>query len=75
MKQYMEDAFTDRVFSGNPAAVCVLEAWPDEQLMKNIALENNLSLFFSQFLNCRCKDMENAFEKIVLKCPGNGRIA
>lgn len=43
MKQYMVDAFTDRAFSGNPAAVCVLEAWPDEQLMKNIALENNLS--------------------------------
>ena len=25
MKQYMVDAFTDKVFSGNPAAVCVLE--------------------------------------------------
>ena len=43
MKQYMVDAFTDKVFSGNPAAVCVLDSWPDDQLMKNIALENNLS--------------------------------
>ena len=43
MKQYLIDAFTDKVFSGNPAAVCVLETWPDDQLMKNIALENNLS--------------------------------
>ena len=43
MKQYMVDAFTDRVFSGNPAAVCVLERWPEESLMKSIALENNLS--------------------------------
>ena len=43
IKQYMVDAFTDKVFSGNPAAVCVLNEWPDEQLMKNIALENNLS--------------------------------
>ena len=43
MKQYLVDAFTDKVFSGNPAAVCVLDAWPDDQLMKNIALENNLS--------------------------------
>lgn len=43
IKQYMVDAFTDKVFSGNPAAVCVLDKWPDEQLMKNIALENNLS--------------------------------
>ena len=39
----MVDAFTDRVFSGNPAAVCVLQDWPDDRLMKNIALENNLS--------------------------------
>ena len=43
MKQYLVDAFTDQVFSGNPAAVCVLEEWPDENLMKNIAKENNLS--------------------------------
>ena len=43
MKQYMVDAFTDKMFSGNPAAVCVLDAWPDDQMMKNIALENNLS--------------------------------
>jgi len=43
MKQYVVDAFTDRVFSGNPAAICQLDHWlPDEMLMK-IALENNLS--------------------------------
>ncbi len=37
------DAFTDRVFSGNPAAVCVLERWlPDETLLA-IAQENNLA--------------------------------
>lgn len=43
MKQYIVDAFTDKVFRGNPAAVCVLDKWPDEQLMMNIAAENNLS--------------------------------
>ena len=43
MRQYMVDAFTDKVFSGNPAAVCVLDRWPDDSLMKSIALENNLS--------------------------------
>jgi PhzF family phenazine biosynthesis protein len=37
------DAFADRVFSGNPAAVCLLETWlPDEKLLA-IAAENNLS--------------------------------
>lgn len=43
MKQYIVDAFTNKVFSGNPAAVCVLEHFPNEALMKNIAAENNLS--------------------------------
>jgi len=43
MNQYIVDAFTDKVFSGNPAAVCVLERFPDETLMQNIAAENNLS--------------------------------
>jgi len=40
---YQIDAFTDRLFRGNPAAVCVLERWlPDEQLTA-IAGENNVS--------------------------------
>ena len=43
MKQYIVDAFTDRPFSGNPAAVCVMEHWPDEVSMKKLARENNLS--------------------------------
>ena len=43
MKQYIVDAFTDKVFSGNPAAVCVMEKWPDDAVMQNIAIENNLS--------------------------------
>ncbi len=30
LKQYVVDAFTDKVFSGNPAAVCVLEQWLPE---------------------------------------------
>lgn len=33
MKQYIVDAFTDKVFSGNPAAVCVMEHWLDEDTM------------------------------------------
>lgn len=37
------DAFTERPFAGNPAAVCVLEGPADEQWMKNLAREMNLS--------------------------------
>ena len=40
---YQVDAFTDKVFGGNPAAVCPLESWLDKSLMQNIAAENNLS--------------------------------
>ena len=40
---YQVDAFTDRVFAGNPAAVVPLESWlPDAQLQA-IAAENNLA--------------------------------
>lgn len=43
MKQYVIDAFTDKIFSGNPAAICILDTWIDESLMLKIAKENNLS--------------------------------
>ena len=40
---YQIDAFTGRVFAGNPAAVCPLDAWPDDSVLQAIAAENNLS--------------------------------
>ena len=40
---YQVDAFTDRVFSGNPAAVYPLETWPEDAWMQAVAAENNLS--------------------------------
>lgn len=42
-KMYQVDAFSDSVFGGNPAAVCVLETQLDDDLMQNIAAENNLA--------------------------------
>lgn len=43
MKQFTVDAFTDKIFCGNPAAVCVLENFLPADLMLKIAQENNLS--------------------------------
>jgi PhzF family phenazine biosynthesis protein len=43
LKIYQVDAFTNKVFGGNPAAVCPLDNWLEEEVMQNIALENNLS--------------------------------
>lgn len=40
---YQIDAFAEMIFSGNPAAVCQLENWPDDKLLQAIAAENNLS--------------------------------
>jgi PhzF family phenazine biosynthesis protein len=42
-KLYQIDAFTDKVFAGNPAAVCPLEQWLSDDLMQKIAMENNLA--------------------------------
>ncbi len=43
IKLYQIDAFTDKVFGGNPAAVCVLDAWLDDATMQHIGAENNLA--------------------------------
>lgn len=37
------DAFAEKVFEGNPAAICPLESWLDDSTMQSIATENNLS--------------------------------
>jgi len=43
MKLYQVDAFTDKLFKGNPAGVCILEDSLSEEVMQNIAMEMNLS--------------------------------
>lgn len=50
MTLYQIDAFTDKLFGGNPAAVIPLDSWIPDQLMQSIAAENNLAetAFFVQ---------------------------
>ena len=43
IKLYQVDAFSDQLFSGNPAAVCPLEKWLPDEIMQAIAMENNLA--------------------------------
>lgn len=40
---YQVDAFSARLFAGNPAAICPLERWLPDEVMQSIAAENNLS--------------------------------
>lgn len=58
MKQYIADAFTDRLFGGNPAAVLPCREMPPAELMQAIAIENNYS--------------ETAF--VVKTAPGQYRL-
>ena len=43
MKIFQVDAFSTRLYGGNPAAVVPLKEWLDDETMQNIAAENNLS--------------------------------
>ncbi len=40
---FIVDAFTNRPFAGNPAAVVQLEAWPEDSWLQNVAMEMNLA--------------------------------
>jgi len=42
-KIFQVDAFTDRLFGGNPAAVVPLESWLDDKILQAVAMENNLA--------------------------------
>ena len=43
LKMYQVDAFTNKLFLGNPAAVVILESHLKDHIMQSIASENNLS--------------------------------
>jgi len=43
MKYYVVDVFTDKVFGGNPAGVCLLDEWLPDEVLQSIGMENNLS--------------------------------
>lgn len=43
IQMFQVDAFTNRLFAGNPAAVCLLHEWLEDSALQAIAAENNLS--------------------------------
>jgi PhzF family phenazine biosynthesis protein len=43
LRYFVVDAFTNRPFTGNPAAVVPLSRWNDDQWLQNVAMEMNLS--------------------------------
>ncbi|MEP7253181.1 MAG: PhzF family phenazine biosynthesis protein [Ginsengibacter sp.] len=79
MTLYQVDAFTDQLFKGNPAAVIPLEKWLDEDLMQQIALENNLSetVFFAPSSNGSRADFDIRWftPKIEINLCGHATLA
>jgi PhzF family phenazine biosynthesis protein len=43
LRLFQVDAFSDRLFGGNPAAVCPLDSWLPDEVMQQVAAENNLA--------------------------------
>src|SRR6478736_5224498 len=43
IKRYQVDAFADQIFKGNYAVVCPLNEWLPDDVLQNIAMENNLA--------------------------------
>ncbi len=43
IRYYVIDAFSERVFGGNPAGVCFLDNWLEDRVLQRVAAENNLS--------------------------------
>lgn len=43
MRYYIVDAFTETIFKGNQAGVCIMDEWLEDDVLQNIAAENNLA--------------------------------
>jgi PhzF family phenazine biosynthesis protein len=69
------NAFIDRLFAGNPAAVCVLPEWIAEDDLKNIAIENNLPV--TAFIVQRDKQFEIRWitPELELDLCGHGTLS
>jgi predicted PhzF superfamily epimerase YddE/YHI9 len=59
LSMFQVDAFAERLFSGNPAAVLILDVWLDDSLMQAIATENNLA---ETAFACRREDESGIFD-------------
>ena len=56
LKHYLVNSFAEDGFEGNPAAVCIMDKWPTEAQMQNVALVNNLS----ETAFCVCLDNDKS---------------
>jgi predicted PhzF superfamily epimerase YddE/YHI9 len=72
---FIVDAFTSRPFAGNPAAVVLLDGWPDDALLQNVALEMNLSETAYLVQNRDGYDLQWFTPKIEVALCGHATLA
>jgi PhzF family phenazine biosynthesis protein len=72
---FLVDAFTDRPFAGNPAAVCLLPSWKDEQWLGAVAGEMNLSETAYLVKNTDGFDLRWFTPKVEVKLCGHATLA
>ena len=77
LKIYQIDAFTDKAFAGNPAAVVPLKEWLDDAVMQSIAAENNLAetAFFLSDIDSDGFHLRWFTPKVEVKLCGHATLA
>jgi PhzF family phenazine biosynthesis protein len=69
------DSFSDRPFSGNPAAVCILPAWKEDSWLQAVARETNLSATAFLVQQAHQFDLRWFTAKVELGLCGHGTLA
>ncbi|MDD4494072.1 MAG: PhzF family phenazine biosynthesis protein [Eubacteriales bacterium] len=75
MKYYIVDVFTNSLFKGNPAGVCLLDKWFDDSILQSIASENNLSETAFLVKQCGYYDLRWFTPSIEVDLCGHATIA
>jgi PhzF family phenazine biosynthesis protein len=75
LRYFVVDAFTDRPFAGNPAAVVPLSGWPDNTWLHNVAMEMNLSETAFLVPNAQGFDLRWFTPKVEVDLCGHATLA
>jgi PhzF family phenazine biosynthesis protein len=75
LRYFVVDAFTDRPFAGNPAAVVPLDSWPNDAWLQNVAMEMNLSETAYLVPNATGYDLRWFTPKVEVDLCGHATLA